>query len=738
VLISASGTVRPAERRTVAIRRPGWTAARGSPTCGAIRSATRSRSSTSSAIPQKRTGCSAPPARSITSAGSWITSRISPPRRKNAWRGAPAGVGSSRTRRRSRPAACSAATLRSSRGEAATRWSIETTPLGCGGAGVGGGRSEILVGSPSSSALVASRSDQPTMPKPDPTKRIRTPPIWQLSSSTSKPSAAQPAGSSATVSSSIVGAGIWLDLRGAPWPEPGSGRAGALELIAVNGTPDERAPDGAPSTNGAGPSPGPGSQLSDRRRTLILAICCMSLLIVAMDNTIVNVALPSIKRDLHASLSGLQWTIDAYVIVIASLLLLSGSTADRLGRRRTFQVGLLVFVAGSLLCSLAPTLGWLIAARALQGVGGSMLNPVAMSIITNVFTEPRERARAIGAWGAVVGISLALGPIVGGALTDSVSWRAIFWINVPIGLAAVILTALYVPESRAPRARRIDPVGQLLVIVALASLTYAIIEAPSAGWGSAQSLGLFALSVLAVAGLVLYEPRRTDPLIELRFFRSAPFSGATLIAISAFAGFSGFLLLNTLYLQDVRGYSALDAGLCTLPMALAALACSPLSARVLGSRGPRLPLFVAGGCMAVSALVLTQLTSTTPLLLLLGVYAVFGIGFGSVNPPITYTAVSGMPNNQAGVAAAVASTSRQVGQALGVAVIGSILGTAAGSQISVHLTGASHPAWWVIAGCGASVLALGAASTGRWARRTARRTTAELEGEAAPQPLQPA
>ena len=464
----------------------------------------------------------------------------------------------------------------------------------------------------------------------------------------------------------------------------------------------------------------------------------MSLLIVAMDNTIVNVALPSIRRDLHASLSGLQWTIDAYVIVIASLLLLSGSTADRLGRRRTFQVGLLVFVAGSLLCSLAPTLGWLIAARALQGVGGSMLNPVAMSIITNVFTEPRERARAIGAWGAVVGISLALGPIVGGALTDSVSWRAIFWINVPIGLAAVVLTALYVPESRAPRARRIDPVGQLLVIVALASLTYAIIEAPSAGWGSAQSLGLFALSALAVAGLVLYEPRRADPLIELRFFRSAPFSGATLIAISAFAAFSGFLLLNTLYLQDVRGYSALDAGLCTLPMALAALACSPLSGRAVGSRGPRLPLFVAGGCMVVSALVLTQLTTTTPLLLLLGVYAVFGIGFGSVNPPITYTAVSGMPNNQAGVAAAVASTSRQVGQALGVAVTGSILGTAAGSQISVHLTGASHPAWWVIAGCGASVLALGAASSGRWALRTARRCAAELEGEAAPAPLQPA
>ncbi len=483
-------------------------------------------------------------------------------------------------------------------------------------------------------------------------------------------------------------------------------------------------------------------ELSDRRRLTILAICCMSLLIVAMDNTIVNVALPSIRRDLHAPLSGLQWTIDAYVIVIASLLLLSGSTADRLGRRRTFQVGLLVFVGGSLLCSLAPTLGWLIAARALQGVGGSMLNPVAMSIITNVFTVPRERARAIGVWGAVVGISLALGPIIGGALTESVGWRAIFWINVPIGLAAVVLTALFVPESRAPRARRIDPVGQVLVIVALASLTYAIIEGPRAGWSSAQTIGTFALAVLAAAGLVRYELRRTDPLIELRFFRSAPFSGATLIAISAFAAFSGFLFVNTLYLQDVRGYSALDAGLCTLPMALAALASSPLSARLLGNRGPRIPLFIAGGCMAAGAGALTTLTASTPLAELLAVYAVFGVGFGFVNPPITYTAVSGMPNNQAGVAAAVASTSRQIGQALGVAITGSILGVAAGSGIGTHLTSASHPAWWLVTGGGVCVLALGGVSTGAWARRTAARCAEQLEQEAqteaAARPLQPA
>jgi EmrB/QacA subfamily drug resistance transporter len=461
-----------------------------------------------------------------------------------------------------------------------------------------------------------------------------------------------------------------------------------------------------PAANGA------SAQLSERRRKAILAICCMSLLIVAMDNTIVNVALPSIRRDLHASVSGLQWTIDAYVIVLASLLLLSGSTADRLGRKRIFQVGLSVFVLGSLLCSLAPTLGWLIAARALQGVGGSMLNPVAMSIITNVFTEPRERARAIGAWGATVGISLGLGPVVGGLLTQSVGWRAIFWINVPIGLAAVILTALYVPESRAQRARRIDPVGQVLVFVTLASLTYAIIEGPDAGWFSAQTIGTFALALVALVSFILYEPRRRDPLIELRFFRSAPFSGATVIAVSAFAAFVGFLFVNTLYLQTVRGYSALDAGLCTLPLAAAALVCSPLSARLLSNRGARLPLFIAGSCMVASGLVLTTLTPTTPLALLLCVYAVFGVGFGFVNPPITFTAVSGMPNAQAGVAAAVASTSRQVGQALGVAVIGSIVGASVGGAVGSHLASASHPAWWVVVGCGVSVFVVGGVSTG--------------------------
>ena len=231
------------------------------------------------------------------------------------------------------------------------------------------------------------------------------------------------------------------------------------------------------------------ADLSRQRRIGILLICSMSLLIVGLDITIVNVALPSIGRDFHAPLSGLQWTVDAYTLVLASLLMLSGSTADRLGRRRTFVIGLLIFAGGSLLCSLAPNLTALIIFRMVQAVGGSMLNPVAMSIITNTFTVPRERAQAIGVWAAVVGVSMALGPVVGGLLVTSVGWRSIFWVNIPVGLAAVALTLRYIPESKAPLARRVDLPGQVLVIILLASLTYGIIEAPDRGWSSPISSG---------------------------------------------------------------------------------------------------------------------------------------------------------------------------------------------------------------------------------------------------------
>ncbi|MEV0629191.1 MFS transporter [Nonomuraea wenchangensis] len=462
------------------------------------------------------------------------------------------------------------------------------------------------------------------------------------------------------------------------------------------------------------------------RPMLVLAICCTSLFIVGLDNTIVNIALPSIRRDLGASLSGLQWVIDAYTVVLASLLMLAGSTGDRVGRRRTFQTGLVLFTLGSLACSLAPTLGWLIAARALQAVGGSMLNPVAMSIITNTFTEPRSRARAIGVWGAVVGVSMALGPPLGGALVASVGWRSIFWINIPVGLAALVLCALFVPESRAPRPRPVDVVGQVLVVVLLASLTYGLIEAPAAGWVSAQTLGCFALAALALAVLVPYELRRREPLINPRFFRSAPFAGATLIAVCGFAALGGFLFLNTLYLQESLGYSALHAGLLTLPMAALTAVCSPVSGRLVGTAGPRVPLVVAGVALTASMLMLTGLTAHTPLWQLLTSYVLFGLGFGMLNAPITNTAVSGMPVSQAGVAAAVASTSRQIGQSLGVAVIGALVTSAVRGPLSTGFPEASHIGWWVGAGCGAAILVLGVLTTGRRAERSAARTAERL------------
>ena len=243
------------------------------------------------------------------------------------------------------------------------------------------------------------------------------------------------------------------------------------------------------------------------RQNVVLAICCLSLLIVSMDATIVNVALPDIRRDLGASLSGLQWVIDAYTIVIASFLMLGGSTADRFGRRRVFQVGMALFTLGSLLCSLAVGIGSLVTARVIQALGGSMMNPVAMSIIVHTFVEPKARARAIGIWAAVAGLAMALGPLAGGLLTQTLGWHAIFWINVTIGVLALWLTARYVPESRAPKTRRPDPIGQLLLLTGLSTLVFAVIES-GRGWAANAAA---VTAAIAFTALIAYERRRHEP-----------------------------------------------------------------------------------------------------------------------------------------------------------------------------------------------------------------------------------
>ena len=446
-----------------------------------------------------------------------------------------------------------------------------------------------------------------------------------------------------------------------------------------------------------------------------------------LDVTIVNVALPSIQGALHASVSGLQWTIDAYTLVIACLLMLSGSLADRFGRRRVFQIGLAAFSLGSLLCSLAPSLEWLIAFRGLQAIGGSMLNPVAMSIIANTFTGRADRARAIGMWGSVAGLSLAGGPVLGGLLVSGIGWRSIFWINVPVGLIVIGLTQRFVPESRAEQPRRLDPPGQLAVIALLGCLTAGIIEGPRSGWSSAPVVALFSAAVLAAIALVVIESRQREPLVDMRYFRSAPFSGAALIGVVALATLGGFLFLNTLYLQDVRGYSALEAGLLTIPMAAMLGVFSVVSGRLVASRGPRLALIVSGGLIAAGAGLLIGLSAHTAVWYLIVAYLIYGVGAGLVSAPITNTALSGMPRDQAGVAGAITSTCRQTGAALGVAVTGAII--ASSSAGFVH---ASHAAWTVVAGCGVIVIVLGVVSTGSWARATAERNGARLATDMSP------
>jgi EmrB/QacA subfamily drug resistance transporter len=453
----------------------------------------------------------------------------------------------------------------------------------------------------------------------------------------------------------------------------------------------------------------------------VLLTCCLSVFVVGLDLTIASVALPSIQRGLHAPVSGLQWTIDAYALVIACLLMFSGSLADRFGRRRVFQIGLAIFSVGSLLCSVAPSLAALVAFRGFQAVGASMLGPVAMSIVATTFTEPAARARAVGAWGAVGGLSMASGPVLGGLLVSGLGWRSVFWVNVPIGVLAIYLAHRFVPESKAARGKRFDPLGQLLVVTLLGPVTAAVIEGPRHGWGSPLIIGLFALAAVSAPGLVLVERRRSEPLVDIRFFRNPVFSGALIIALVALMTVGGFLFLNTLYLQDVRGYSPLHAGVLTIPMAAAVAVCSPVSGRIVAARGPRPALVLAGLLLAAGTGLLIGAGRETSVWYLVLAYLLVGAGSGLVNTPITNTALSGLPRDQAGVAGAIASTCRSTGGAIGVAVCGSIV---AGS--SAGFVSASHAAWVVLAGCGGATALFGLIPTGRRVKAHAERSGRQL------------
>jgi EmrB/QacA subfamily drug resistance transporter len=467
--------------------------------------------------------------------------------------------------------------------------------------------------------------------------------------------------------------------------------------------------------------------LSSRRKVIILISCCLSLLIVSMDATIVNVAIPSIRTELHASASELQWVIDVYTLVLASLLLLSGATADRFGRRRVFQIGLTIFAVGSLLCSAAPDIHTLIAARLVQGIGGSMLNPVALSIISQVFVGRVERARAIGIWGAVMGIAMALGPMLGGALIELGDWRAVFWINLPICAAAILLTAIFVPESRSATMRDVDPIGQALAVTFLFSVVFVLIQGREMGGSAAPSAAISIVAALALLGFLRYESRRNDPFIDLRFFHSIPFASATVIAVCAYAAYGAFLFMMSLYLQGARHYSAVHTGLMYLPISVAALTLSPLSGRLVGRFGSRPSLVAAGIMITAATLMLADLTVTAPVWAVVAIFAVFGAGFAMANAPITTTAVSGMPTDRAGAASAVASTSRQVGVSIGVALCGSLAGAALTASTAQY-TADARPLWLTCAMLGLAIITLATWSTSQRAIRSAERLAPLIAG----------
>jgi EmrB/QacA subfamily drug resistance transporter len=400
--------------------------------------------------------------------------------------------------------------------------------------------------------------------------------------------------------------------------------------------------------------------------------------------------------------------IDAYLIVLASLLLTSGAAGDRLGRRRVFRAGLVIFTVGSAACSLAPNLGTLIVFRMVQAVGASMLPPTSLSIIASTFPDRGERAQAMGVWGAVSGLSTASGPLLGGALIHLIGWRAIFWINIPIGIIGLLLARRYVENSRAARPRRIDLPGQILADATLATLSFGLIQAPARGWWSPLIVSLLASSVVAAAAFVVVERRRTEPLLDLRFFTDPAFSAAAAVATLVFVCLTGFTFISTLYLQNVRGDSPLTAGLSLLPATAIVVVAAPLSGRLTRRRGPRLPVLLAAGSITAGMSVLAMTDTGEPYWRLSIGYLLVGIGVGLVNAPITTTAVSSLPPDQAGVAAGVTGTARQVDSIVGVTLLGSIVISRYHSLLpqrsgnaGIAFTEASHRGFLLAAGCGA-------------------------------------
>ncbi|HTN81426.1 MAG TPA: DHA2 family efflux MFS transporter permease subunit [Acidimicrobiales bacterium] len=422
-----------------------------------------------------------------------------------------------------------------------------------------------------------------------------------------------------------------------------------------------------------------------KRRWAILGVLCLSLFVIVMDNTIVNVALPSLVRELGATTSQLQWIVDSYTLVFAGLLLSFGALGDRFGRKGALLGGMAVFGAASLVAAVSSSAGELIASRAVMGLGAALIMPATLSILTNVFTVPKERAVAIALWSAISGAAIALGPVTGGFLLDHFSWGSVFMVNVPIVIGAVIAGWAIVPTSRDPAAPKIDVGGALLSIVGLVGLVYTIIEAPHHGWTSTQTIAGFAGSLAVLALFIVHELRTSEPMLDIRFFENARFTAASIsVTLVSFALF-GFIFMATQYLQFVLGYSPLSAGVHTIPFAVAVMVMAPRSAKIVERFGTKRVVATGMLLFALGLLVASTSTVTSGYGIVFVAIVLMGSGMGLTIAPATESIMGSLPKEKAGVGSAVNDTTREIGGALGVAVIGSVLA----SVYSSHLTDAA-------------------------------------------------
>ena len=426
------------------------------------------------------------------------------------------------------------------------------------------------------------------------------------------------------------------------------------------------------------------------RRWAILAVLCFGLLVIVLDNSILNVALPTIQKDLNASSSDLQWIVDSYTLVFAGLLLTAGALGDKFGRRGALQIGFILFGIGSVASAMATTSGQLIATRAFMGIGGALIMPATLSIITNVF-PPEERSKAIGVWAGTAGLGGALGPLTGGFLVQHFYWGSVFLVNIPIVVIGLIAGVFLIPTSKDPSAPRLDPIGAVMSIVGLALLLFAIIEAPDNGWGSSKTLLYGGAGLALLIAFAIWEAKSDHPMLDVTFFKKARFTAAAGAITLVFFSMFGSLFLLTQYFQFVLGYSPLETGVRMLPFAAAMMIVAPLSSRIVDRIGSKITVACGLGLVTIGLVTMVGLQVDTPYVNIFWRLMLMSAGMGLTMAPATESVMGSLPIFKAGVGSAVNDTTRQVGGALGVAVIGSVLATTYGNQVRDFLTGLGLP-----------------------------------------------